>query len=505
MESSPSTILPCLLSPSSSSSSLAGNGSESCQSLLIELVGDSLEKGQLHNTDGHLLLCISHIPDILIPRQLIQFFSLYQQSMGAFRLLRHLGDYSRYVGLFSLPADVFPAFLEHYQDKVLTSLLSVRCHLSVVQRLTLQSHHHYEVIPNWSAFLLNQSQEQEEEGRGGPDDKSEILLSCPLCLETFKPSLSSNCFTTFCGHTFHLTCLANLEGVQCPVCRFDHEAQDSLHCQSCGCTNLAHLWLCLLCGFIGCDREVCGHIEDHYESSQHTYAIHLVHQVVYDFAGQGYVDRLLLGQSNDSSRTGKTKLVEHSAAQQDSSSPSALSCSDLYSRRREQPILSFNRQNEVVQSKAHTLSQQYQELLAWRMQENRSFYEAKIEQIRSWISENDIRRGEVSSPYPTPIVPTGDPSSRRREWRVGLKASLANEAQKIRKQCDLLRNKVVNLEKEVELQRELRKGLLGNQSAWETKVQSAQQRLESVEKESKEKIDSLQHKLQGLMVRLEGK
>jgi uncharacterized UBP type Zn finger protein len=62
-------------------------------------------------------------------------------------------------------------------------------------------------------------------------------------------------------------------------------------CHECGCTD--NLWICLVCGQIGCGRGKQGHALAHYETTSHLYALDIETQRVWDYAGDGYVHRLI--------------------------------------------------------------------------------------------------------------------------------------------------------------------------------------------------------------------
>lgn len=62
-------------------------------------------------------------------------------------------------------------------------------------------------------------------------------------------------------------------------------------CHECGCTD--NLWICLVCGQIGCGRAKQGHALAHYETTSHLYALDIETQRVWDYAGDGYVHRLI--------------------------------------------------------------------------------------------------------------------------------------------------------------------------------------------------------------------
>ena len=45
------------------------------------------------------------------------------------------------------------------------------------------------------------------------------------------------------------------------------------------------MWVCLVCGFVGCGASRTNHIEAHYNSQLHAYAMNTVTKRVWNFAG----------------------------------------------------------------------------------------------------------------------------------------------------------------------------------------------------------------------------
>ncbi|PVV03962.1 hypothetical protein BB560_001547 [Smittium megazygosporum] len=81
--------------------------------------------------------------------------------------------------------------------------------------------------------------------------------------------------------------------------------QDSVNkCAICDSTK--QLWICIICGYIGCGRYKSGHAREHFLQTGHIYSMDLDSQRVWDYVGDGYVHRILLN-TNDG------KLVEVSA------------------------------------------------------------------------------------------------------------------------------------------------------------------------------------------------
>ena len=118
------------------------------------------------------------------------------------------------------------------------------------------------------------------------------LPSCPVCLERLDPSISG-VMTIVCDHTFHCDCLRRWSDSSCPVCR--HVADDSDEatcCEVCGTTE--SLWICLVCGHVGCGRySGCGSGVHHNEATEHNFAMELESQRVWDYKGDNYVHRLI--------------------------------------------------------------------------------------------------------------------------------------------------------------------------------------------------------------------
>ncbi|MFH4984550.1 hypothetical protein AB6A40_011259 [Gnathostoma spinigerum] len=92
------------------------------------------------------------------------------------------------------------------------------------------------------------------------------LPTCPVCLER----LDDQTITILCNHTFHPTCLEQWSDTTCPVCRYclTPEVTPSLKCSDCD--RRTDLWICLICGNIGCGRYAEAHA---YQSVSHPFLI----------------------------------------------------------------------------------------------------------------------------------------------------------------------------------------------------------------------------------------
>lgn len=75
------------------------------------------------------------------------------------------------------------------------------------------------------------------------------------------------------------------------MCRYSQKRNiqdpslESSECGVCGATE--NLWICLVCGNIGCGRYQEAHAYCHYKETSHLYALELETQRVWDYAGDG--------------------------------------------------------------------------------------------------------------------------------------------------------------------------------------------------------------------------
>ena len=155
---------------------------------------------------------------------------------------------------------------------------------------------------------------------GETSSTSDAVAQCVVCLEALG---NSAVLTTACNHDFHVACLAQWQDAPCPVCRYHHNvAHITSTCQwreqdgfggrvedidsgsggeadECGAS--VGLLCCLICGFVGCGGGPGGggHARRHYEESMHAYALEVETRQVWDFAGDGYVHRLVLSKGYD--------------------------------------------------------------------------------------------------------------------------------------------------------------------------------------------------------------
>ena len=64
---------------------------------------------------------------------------------------------------------------------------------------------------------------------------------------------------------------------------------DDAHSECTVCGAHDNLWMCLICGHVGCSRYGAGHAASHFRDSHHPFAMEVETQRVWDYVGDGSV------------------------------------------------------------------------------------------------------------------------------------------------------------------------------------------------------------------------
>lgn len=231
-------------------------------------------------SDRHLpdarsrLLCMLSVPSYMSGQDLCTFVGEYIKDVTHMRVIRDRMP-SRYMVLLKFDSQsTADRFFISNMGRPFASFERETCHLIFVQSVVFER-------SRSSAFLNGRERE---------------LPTCPVCLERLDPT-ASGLSTILCNHTFHTECIRRWSDCTCPVCRFCQQPDDAdAVCSDCG--RVDGLWICLICGHVACGRYQAAHAKQHAEASGHNYALEIGTQRVWDYAGDGYVHRLI-SSSND--------------------------------------------------------------------------------------------------------------------------------------------------------------------------------------------------------------
>ena len=334
--------------------------------------------------------------------------------------------------------------------------------------------------------------------------------NCAVCLEHMDlDAPRTSVLTTVCNHSFHLDCLLQWQDSPCPVCRYDHSGLNEAlsQCHLCGTTE--NNYVCLICGVVSCggggtvtagsaerrpggvgdcrsqdaaataavDRlqpqrppsslSPASHARQHYSDTLHAYALSTETQHVWDFAGNGYVHRLL--QNKDDG-----KLVEVSDPSNTTSQERSLS-----------PGLSEAQEGEVVHRKLEGFASQYYTLLKSQLEQQRIYYEGRLEEIRREYSAQ-------SSDSCRAVSTTAD-----------LIAALKQEHHQLSQRLGSVQAKCRKVQEDVAFIKSLNESLEANRAPLRHQVEQAQRDRVEARKMFDDCLPPLQEKVTRLMLQLE--
>ena len=139
------------------------------------------------------------------------------------------------------------------------------------------------------------------------------------------------------------------------------DGSDSLDNECSVCSSTSNLWICLICGNIGCGRYDSAHAFAHYEATSHTYAMDVVTQHVWDYAGDGYVHRLIQNKADG-------KLVDLPASTHHPSVFGNLSNG-----------MTGYANDTVPREKLDNMGMEYAYLLTSQLESQRAYFEEQVE------------------------------------------------------------------------------------------------------------------------------
>lgn len=327
--------------------------------------------------DNSTILCAYDIPFHISIPEFLEFVAPVDPFVSQYRVIRDSSP-SSYMVLLKM-RDPYSAndFYKQYNGRLFSSMEEEKCQVVYIDSVEVNSL----TLPSYAIPFLNQSTTAA--------DEEDLLPTCPVCLEAMDES-ATGLLTILCQHTFHCHCLSKWGDGSCPVCRYSqkpiatdtdttvHKAppaqriigdeNDNSECAVC--KSKENLWVCLICGNIGCGRYVGAHAHDHYKETSHLYSLEIDTQRVWDYAGDGYVHRLIQNVVDG-------KLVEMPSNADSTNEQSAS------------------------QEKMEAISLEYSYLLTSQLESQRIYYENQLDELSHQISNLSMQvkslKGNVNS------------------------------------------------------------------------------------------------------------
>ena len=314
------------------------------------------------------------------------------------------------------------------------------------------------------------------------------LPVCSICLERMDESVST-VLTILCNHSFHGSCLAQWEDTTCPVCRYV-QTPDVVAEQRCSeCSSAEDLWICLVCGYVGCGRYVGGHSHAHFLETEHSYTMELGQNRVWDYVGDNFVHRLM---QTDNFADGK--LVEADGLGEECRTccncKGASICSGGAENVKTNSSVDGVRVN--VDEKIDSIQLEYTYLLTSQLESQRRYFEEKIARV-----ESDAHREieEVMNRARTSVE-----ESAQMKTQV---LNLDKEKSKAEKRQTELHIRLTKTMRQLEEEQQMNKSLRQNQIEWQAKVDEIQTKVNDVQTQKDQEIKELQEQIRDLMFYLE--
>lgn len=242
------------------------------------------------------------------------------------------------------------------------------------------------------------------------------------------------------------------------------------------------MWICLVCGNIGCGRYGQAHAHAHYVSTTHLYALELETQRVWDYAGDGYVHRLIQNKADG-------KLVEL---------PSA---SATVGTRSEGASGGPTVADALSAEKIEAIGIEYSYLLTSQLDSQRMFYEEQTAELRKQVDSLRTMVGQLSTEVELARSRAREDQVRRAQDNDMHVAELEREKAKAEKRAEKASELARALSKELREERAVGEGLMKN-------LAKAKEQAEVATRESaefREKVQELQNQVRDVMFFLEAK
>ncbi|KAI4335693.1 hypothetical protein L6164_014316 [Bauhinia variegata] len=311
----------------------------------------SISHSSLPNPNSRsTLIFIVAVPNYLSFDDLIRFFGSHIGHVSELLFIRNDGMEDRYSVLIKLVDQcAADGFYCNFNGKKFSPGEAEVCHI---------------------LFLLSVEYTECAEVAGTPPAGCTAIPTCPVCLERLDPD-TSGIISTLCDHSFECPCVSKWTYLSCQVCRFCQQQDEKPTCFVCG--TLENLWVCVICGFVGCGRYKEGHAIRHWKNTQHCYSLDLRTQQIWDYVGDSYVHRLNQNQSKIDGKLGEMNFrctsLEGDCGMCECGEHSGIN-------------------GALFSSKVETIVDEYNRLLATQLETQRQYYESLLIEAKSKVESS---------------------------------------------------------------------------------------------------------------------
>ncbi|KAM0786636.1 hypothetical protein ACM66B_002088 [Microbotryomycetes sp. NB124-2] len=344
------------------------------------------------------------------------------------------------------------------------------------------------------------------------------LPTCPICLERLDVQVSG-LIQILCQHTYHCSCLLKWGDSRCPVCRSTNLRARRGTNQNMGtqpvqstctvCQSQANLWICVICGNVGCGRYQGGHAHSHFDDTGHAYSLEIETGRVWSYVDDEYVHRLIRSRTDG-------KLVElpsnfsDGAADGGKKKPIGVGAAGGGGGGE---VAGPDERAEESQDKLEAIGLEYANLMTTQLESQRGYYEEEVavakdeirvlkQRLQDVLAERDklrLARTEADKRVQKALNKLED-DKKQLQAKVDALTKSANEDEARRKKERQEWTKArKDLDKELEQERSVTASLTRNLGSLRTDMSKQEQEMTNVRQE----VETMKETMQDLMMALE--
>ncbi|XP_057487064.1 BRAP2 RING ZnF UBP domain-containing protein 1-like isoform X2 [Actinidia eriantha] len=246
------------------------------------------------------------------------------------------------------------------------------------------------------------------------------LPTCPVCLERLDQD-TSGIQSTLCDHSFQCPCVLKWTYLSCQVCRLCQRQDEKPSCAICG--TLKNLWVCVICGFVGCGRYEERHAISHWKDTQHCYSLELETQQVWDYVGDSYVHRLNQSKTDGKSAMMNSRCMSHHVE------CGTCGCTE-----------DSGISGALFDSKVEAIMDEYNRLLATQMETQRQHFESLL------VEAKCKKESSISEAVDKALASRTEDVQSKLEKCAEEKNTVADTNQDLMKKQEILRKEVKEIE-----------------------------------------------------------
>jgi BRCA1-associated protein len=299
------------------------------------------------------------------------------------------------------------------------------------------------------------------------------LPTCPVCLERMDDT--TGLMTIPCQHVFHCSCLQNWKGSGCPVCRHTNPSNSdpaNPYTQPFGsdasnlcsvCDSTEDLWICLICGIVGCGRYKGGHAKDHWKETAHSFALELETQHVWDYAGDMWVHRLIRDK-------GDGKVVELPASN-----------SRLHGNGQ-----SEGGEDLVPAAKLENIGLEYTHLLTSQLESQRVYFEEMLSKVADKAAKASAAAETATSQASAALAKLSALEEDNKALRSEVVPQLERDGERDRGRVSKAQDLARNLGKSLQEEKKVSEGLMKRVAHVNSELEALRRRVEELGAENEE-------------------